>query len=436
MSKNEDRILRELQYENLSSLEISKRTGISQPTVSRALKGLPVIKVGGGRSTAFALIDIDSTSQLQQVSESGRISNIGDLYIQPSGRTLLIYGSQSTCYDGIPYFLYDALPSGFLGQIALSSIVKNDFRLSAKSQDWTDSQILHYLTHYGQDLPGNFILGSEMATKTANQSYKSTGRDSYPEITRSINRSPDNLGSSVAGEQPKFTVFNGEELGHLIVKYSPLTSEDNPVAIRHRDLMVCEHLALEALLKNGIKASQSNLYVDDRYYLEVSRFDRVGVYGRKGIVSLKMIDAEYAGVNSSWNDISRKLLSNGTISDSDFNSIEIAYAFGLYIANTDMHNGNFSFFMSGTEIDGTTPIYDMLPMAFIPKQGEIVSRDIVIPRYVNVSSESNDIALEAALTFWQSVMEHDLISNDFKKQSKWILQEIELLSDSKVSFGR
>lgn len=425
MSDKIDLIANALSHENLSSLAVSKRTGISQPTVSRLLKKLPVIKLGAGRSTVFALTYNNEPMPLRAIDSHGNFIELGDLYLQPGDRTLLVNNGLHTDFEDLPFFLYDALPTGFLGAITLKNIVEEDPQLNTKSDTWTANQALHYLIHYGYDLPGNLVLGNRMAEKAASLIYNHIERMEYPSIASDINRAPDRIGSSVGGEQPKFTVFNGQH--HLIVKYSPLISEDNPVATRHRDLILCEHLALKALQKNGIKAANSTLHYDDRIYLEIERFDREGVHGRRGITSLRMLDAEFVGQNGSWPEISKALWSQGMITEDSHREVEVAYAFGRYIANTDMHLGNFSFYLEGVTPGKPTPIYDMLPMAFMPKQGELIKRDFAIPRFINVAPESALKAQSAALDFWQSVTVHPGISEDFKCQCDSLYHQLQAL---------
>jgi hypothetical protein len=420
MSEKIDQITNALSYENLSSLEISKRTGMSQPTVSRLLKKLPVIKLGAGRATTFALTH-GNPVPLFVIDPQGKFALLAELYRQPGNRTLLVNDGSHRGFEDLPFFLYDVLPSGFLGAIALKNIVEQDPILSSRSDSWSADQILHYLLRYGYDLPGNLVVGDRMADKAASVSYKSVERSEYSAIANDINRAPLGLGSSVGGEQPKFTVFNGER--HLIVKYSPLISEENPVATRHRDLLICEYLALTTLQKNGVKAANSTLYRGDRLYLEIERFDRSGELGRQGMASLRVLDAEYVGKNGTWPEISKALMSEGIITKASHNEVEVAYAFGRYIANTDMHLGNFSFFLEGTQLKETAPIYDMLPMAFMPKQGELVQMDFEIPRFVNVSHDSAEKAQSIALEFWQSVLGHPNISDDFKRQIEGVYRQ-------------
>jgi serine/threonine protein kinase HipA of HipAB toxin-antitoxin module len=47
-------------------------------------------------------------------------------------------------------------------------------------------------------------------------------------------------------------------------------------------------------------------------------------------------------------------------------AVERLYAFGVLIANTDMHMGNLSFFSTAGQPCTLAPAYDMLPMALAP----------------------------------------------------------------------
>lgn len=412
MADNKQTVLEALRYEMLSSRDIAKRTSLSQPTVSRVLKTLPVLKLGGGRSTVFALLAKANGLPLYQVDPKGQLLHLGTLYERPDEATVLVGEDGYQVYDSLPYFLYDALPAGFLGSITLKNIVQTDSFLTTRSDSWSDAQIVHYLTHYGFDLAGNTILGHSMAERASAAEFEVVNRDGYSQITAQIQTAPQIYGSSIAGEQPKFTAYNGNQ--HLIVKYSPLLSEQNPVAQRHRDLMICEHLALESLREAGIAAAKSHLVSSDRLYLEIERFDRIGEHGRRGMVSLRALDAQYVGKNSNWVEIAQELLKQKRISQQSFAQVEIAYAFGLLIANTDMHLGNFSFFMEGLDIGEATPIYDMLPMAYMPKQGELMNPEMTMPRFIPVSESAKAIAREVAIRFWQTVLDNPDISADFK----------------------
>lgn len=80
MTKNEKIISQALQYENLSASAIANKSGLSQPTVSLALQNMPVIKIGGGRSSRFALVQPGHSHPLYQINTEGFISELGELY--------------------------------------------------------------------------------------------------------------------------------------------------------------------------------------------------------------------------------------------------------------------------------------------------------------------------------------------------------------------
>lgn len=414
-----------LEHEDLSASEIARRTGISQPTVSRTLKKLPVIKLGKARASVFSLVNSTTPKTLYQVLPSSQIMELAQLYAKPHAKFLITQGEDFYCHDNLPFYLYDVLPSGFLGAIALKQIVAKDSSLTTKSDDWSDRQILHYLMHYGDDLLGNLVLGQKMAEKTAQKSDQTICRKDYPATSANLNSAPNMVGSCLAGEQPKFTAFNGES--HLIVKYSPLISQDNEVAQRHRDLLVCEHLALKALQAIKVDAAKSHLHIDDRIYLEIIRFDRLGKHGRKGMVSLKSLDAEYIGHGGNWCQIANRLLEQSLIEANSFFQVETAFAFGSFVANTDMHNGNYSFFMDGLTLKESTPIYDMLPMAYMPVQGELRNPEMKAPRFIPVSKKAYTLALRGANLFWESVKQNKHISNQFKTLTQSFAQEVKAM---------
>ncbi len=133
MSSHLEAIQQALRYDNLSSSVIAKTTGLSQPTVSRALKKLPVIKLGAGRGTLFAWVETQEPEPLYEVDETGSVFYLGDLYRQPENRTLLVREKSHIAHDGLPFYFYDAVPSGFLGAIHLKQIVEKDQRLTTKA---------------------------------------------------------------------------------------------------------------------------------------------------------------------------------------------------------------------------------------------------------------------------------------------------------------
>lgn len=77
-----------------------------------------------------------------------------------------------------------------------------------------------------------------------------------------------------------------------MVKFSELPN--SPVSQRWRDLLWAEHLALTTLRQAGVPAAASAVIDHEgQRFLEVIRFDRVGTLGRKALMSLSALDAEF-----------------------------------------------------------------------------------------------------------------------------------------------
>jgi HipA-like C-terminal domain len=235
-------------------------------------------------------------------------------------------------------------------------------------------------------------------------------------------------GSSAGGEQPKFCTIRGGQ--HVLVKFSP--AGDSPTDQRTRDLLVCEHLALQTLAAAGVPAAQTQVFtVAGRVFLESVRFDRPAVgannpqgLGRQGMVSLQVYDAEYVGVMDNWAATAERMLARGLLTPQDARHLRLLEAFGQLIANTDRHYGNISLLLEGHQNGGDwalSPTYDMLPMLYAPVGGELVQRDFAVKNGVPAKPQPTAAtlpewprALALAVQFWQTVAADTRISAGFR----------------------
>lgn len=109
-------------------------------------------------------------------------------------------------------------------------------------------------------------------------------------------------GSSVAGEQPKFTAWLRQpEEGRVFAVLVKFTDRlDTPTGRRWADLLAAEAIALGML--GGVSIDEAEKFqpqvfdfVGRRFY-ELPRFDRIGAHGRRGVVSLRALhDAGFTG---------------------------------------------------------------------------------------------------------------------------------------------
>ena len=410
------------QGQPLRSGELQERLQVSQPTASRALAALvqggEVVKLGQGRSQHYGLprhvAGVGAQIPVTSVDAAGRVQAAGTLYALHGGgywvegdllRTLLVGGPY---FDGLPWLIQDMRPQGFLGR----SFAKQHLghALGSDPRQWSDDDVLLAISQFGDDLPGNLIVG-----ETALQRYlQRTGQGlpvaaphDYPTLAQAAIEGAV-PGSSAGGEQPKFCCL--DHTGRSwIVKFS--SAEDNPVAQRVRTLLRCEHAALQTLRDAGQPAAHTRLYeIEGRVFLAAERFDRseadplVPTPGRMGMVSLESFNAEFVGTVDQWAKTAQRLHDQGLMSSDDAQRLKLWDAFGQLIANTDRHYGNVSLLWNGKRW-ALAPCYDMLPMRFMPVQGEVPvwawDMDAVQPSVAVLGVWEEAKAL--ARNFWQAV---------------------------------
>ncbi len=187
---------------------------------------------------------------------------------------------------------------------------------------------------------------------------------------------------------------------------------------RWRDLLICEALALETLRDQGVTAAEARIIeARGRTFLETIRFDRVGLSGRKGVLSLSALENEWTGHGENW-AVSGKLLEREKkISEDDLRTIQKLECFGRLIANSDRHPGNLSFFWQpGDSQVALTPVYDMLPMLYAPSAGgEDTGKILSLPTYDHTLLGSWKEALLIAIQYWEKVCQDTRISSEFRK---------------------
>lgn len=356
--------------------DIQRGLGISQPVMSRLIRdaGARICRIGRGPATRYALsreiMGLGSQTPVYRVDESGRPSQLGTLYFLAGGmhwweRQL----GQGQLFNGLPPFVDDMKTQGYLGR--RFPALYPDLRLPGRITDWSDDYHLIALALRGEDYVGNLIVGEESLNRFLAQPPQTRTRADYQALARgTLAGQP---GSSAGGEHPKFAVYS--EPRHLLVKFAV---GDGAAADRWRDLLVCEHIALETLREAGIPAAQPAWFdsAGDRF-LEVERFDRVGKRGRRGVISLLTITCHHLGrAPDSWSRMAQYLLAESSLSIAGEDAKRLVWldTFGDLIANTDRHCGNVSFFMEEAEapVLALTPVYDMLPMAFAPRGASVV----------------------------------------------------------------
>lgn len=385
---------------------------VSQPTLSRALKALgdDIIRIGAASSIQYALRDTFrgfNSAPIYRITEEGTLRSLGQLIpVYPDGFVMEQVDGVCLHSDGLPWWLFDMRPQGYLGR-AYASAYSMQLGISPNPDRWSDSDIIRALLAHGHDAVGNLLIGEQARNQFLNmQAPTPVDRATvYPTLARAVS-SGEAPGSSAGGEQPKFCTYT--ERGHVIVKFT--AQDDNPISERWRDLLQAEHLALKAL---GVETEVFDF--EGQRFLEIPRFDRVGLLGRRGLFSLQALDAEFVGrAREPWPVLVNELVKQKHVHPDAITSTARLWAFGMLIGNTDMHHGNLSFISSHGRPYHLAPAYDILPMGFAPKSGgEIVNTLRPVTLLEGIRGETWREALELAETFFTLANDCQCFSENF-----------------------
>lgn len=418
-----------LQLGPRSGLELRTLLGVSQPTLSRALRLARgrIAPLGRGRSTRYGLYrrvrDLPPELPVHRVSMTGEIERIATLVTIAPDRLWyedLEAPRASREFLSLPWFLTDMRPQGYLGRFF--PLRYGDLALPERIVDWNEDHALYALARRGEDLAGNLIAGEESLARWIAIAHGAARIADAERLARYARLAQETVegriaGSSAAGEQPKFTAEIGPSnttLRHVLVKFSPPL--DTRVGQRWSDLLLVEHLASEVLREHKHAAARS-LFLRDahRSYLEVERFDRVGATGRLGLVSIGALDDEFVGERLGWSQSAAALLRARLIDADDARELRFLSAFGALIGNTDMHLGNAAFLYEGRMRLRLAPAYDMLPMMYAPVRDELPVRQYVVPPPSAAAADQWRAALPVARAFWARVSEDERASASFRE---------------------
>lgn len=424
----------------LSAAEMSSLVGVSQATLSRTLAKMDdLVRIGKGRRSRYGLRrEIGRWGDhwpVYRVSLEGIPEYAGRLTaLHPAEflletecddlrDSLLFAGEfQDGGFPGIPWFLDDLRPQGYLGRI-FAQMRGSELRIGQNPELWTNDEAMIAMLAYGADAPGNWIVGTE-AIEAFQQSKKepfvmeAERCGQYQLLADHMVSGQELPGSSAGGEQPKFAIPVQDDDGtfrSVIVKFSGSLNSDS--GRRWADLLSLEALASSILSKAGLPAVPTQILEgDERRFLEITRFDRKGRRGRLGVVSLRALCAAFVSDDQPWHLMSTQLEQAGWISPDDAERMRRLYWFGYWIGNTDMHSGNLSFFLSPLPPLSLTPAYDMLPMAYAPERSGDMRRTALewTPPRPEFAKEAFAM-LPWAVEFWRQATERQDLTPEMRR---------------------
>ncbi|MFH1873804.1 MAG: type II toxin-antitoxin system HipA family toxin YjjJ [Pseudomonadota bacterium] len=423
----QDELLSHLRKGPEKAKKLCQLLRISQPAFSRLVNKMEekVCTFGAASQTLYGLKreipKVGFTINIYVVDEKGQSTLYGELFsISPKGFCFVLKEEgifQDKFFEDLPFFLDDLRPNGFLGRLIPHT--HSELDLPKNINQWTSNHCLQYLTEYGTDLIGNLILGDRAFERYLAKTQKSKPGiqlseriHEYPQMANNILQYGD-PGSSAGGEQPKFPAVLENEKS-VLVKFSPKLN--NPLAMRRADLLICEHISHRVLKDHGHLSSKSELiFGENQLFLEVKRFDRIGFFGRRGVISLNALNNEYIGITGDWKKVAQALLKQKIITQKIAEEIYWQHIYGKLIANSDMHLANLSLYFDKGTVTGITPSYDMLPMLYAPQNEEVVSREFTPPLPTPSESIIFKKVLSVAIDFWERVTNDLHVSSNFRE---------------------
>ncbi|MBA4137079.1 MAG: transcriptional regulator [Opitutus sp.] len=418
----------------LGARALLRALDISQPTLSRRIAALgeSVETIGNARSRRYALRrnvrQQGHSWPIHRIQPDGSVENWGRLTALHGGFRFVSERADwlereypDRLYPGLPFFLQDVGPQGYLGR-AIAREAAAVLNVPPDVRNWNDDDVLSYLLLQGKDLAGDLVVGERMLEQALRGAadarvYKESEREAHYPAAASAAQRGEQVGSSAGGEQPKFVSQvrrrNGT-IAPVMVKFS--VADVSPVQQRWMDLLLCEHLAAETIAEAGFTAVRTAvLDAGGRRFLEIERFDRVALRGRRGIVTLGALeDALVDAMSAHWTEAAQLLERAEWIERGTARELRWLGCFGDLIANNDMHRSNASFWLDDPPFR-LTPAYDMLPMLFAPgSQGEITEREFRPRPPLPTVADVWPSAAAAADRFWQRVQEDARLSDSFR----------------------
>lgn len=417
---------------------LRRRLGVSQSVFSRIAASVSddLLVIGRTRAARYAarrsVPRVGTKLGIYEIDEHAATRRIATLHAQGTTGFYVEAESEdidSRFYGDLPYFLDGMRPAGFLGRAVPRQ--HPELELPDDVRLWSGDQCLVYLSRYGWNLSGDLVVGEEAFrlllenTQTPEPSVAAEDRArEYPRLAASA-IAGGNPGSSAVGEQPKFLTRRDDGVD-VLVKFSPPVTD--LTTRRTADLLVCEHLVHLVLADHGPLAVKSELIsAENRVFLEVARFDRFPGGGRRGVISLQALDAEFVGSLRTWSESADALANRGVIDLATRDAIRLLGIFGGLIANSDMHPGNLSFFTRGARVLGLAPIYDMLPMRYAARDGHGMDSEFQPPLPKPGDAAPFRVARKAALELWERASTHEQISTEFQAIAAGNLEKLRAL---------
>lgn len=159
---------------HVPAAQLRTALGVSRATLMRAVHAASpeVLTIGRARRTYYAarrrLRGSAEPLPVFQVDEHGGSEQVGSLNLAYPDGTAYEFSAPSLWpldesmrdgwFDGLPYFLQDMRPAGFLGR-RFARAHARVLQVGDDPRQWSDDDVLYAISLFGADQSGNFVVG-------------------------------------------------------------------------------------------------------------------------------------------------------------------------------------------------------------------------------------------------------------------------------------
>ncbi len=411
-----------------SSRELMQGLDVSQPTLSRLINGMSheIVVMGKGRATCYGLPrkihNKEGRFPVYLIDSRGDAHTYGTLIALQGGQYWWQPENEAgEIFNQMPWFLQDFALNGYSAR-SFAYRYTERHQLPRKLADWSEEDVLFTSSHYGEDRAGNLIIGEDSLARYLVKSREPAAEiamDSrcwiYPQLAQKMLAGKINA-VQLSGEQPKFSTCVDDQGTpcHMVIKFSPAT--DSKEARRYADLLICEHLALEAIRTAGFNSARSRLVISgNQVFLCLKRFDRRGALGRLPAVTLRAVHSRIQAPCDNWINAAIRLENHNLIGAEDARKLRWLSLFSDFIGNTNQHFGNISLIPHQQDFYLVAPIYGIRPTLYEPVSGEVPQRLFTPTTIRNEVASEVPTALQAAIFFWKSAAVDERITPELRQ---------------------
>lgn len=329
----------------------------SQPTFSRLIGRLGdrVVAIGKARARRYAsartIPGVGSSIPVFAVGPAGDSERIA--LLRPYADRRVYLDDPSTLppwmrgpladgtFDGLPAILSDACPTGYLAPAFARHCA--GLGLADRVDDWSGDDWIAALAQAGEDLPGVLRLGDASAKAwiaacaSPAEPIAPDARGARYAALAEVAGSGAWTGPWVRGDSPRFAATTLEDGGAVAVSVEFSPSDYSEEARRACDLLVCAHLAAQALRDHGLPVPATRIVEGgSRVFLQRARADRDPSRGRRLVVSLAALDTASGGnggARRGWSAAAERLAARRIIGPEVVARLRVAERFARFLGH-------------------------------------------------------------------------------------------------------